>query len=190
MALTNDAELHERMLLLRSHGITRDQRRMTGEANGPWYYEQIDLGFNYRMTDIQAALGISQANRLDDYIAWRGALAKRYDKYLADINVTLPWQHPNACSAWHLYIIRLQREKISKTHRQVFEALREQGIGVNLHYIPVHTQPYYQRLGFVEGDFPLAETYYEEAITLPIYPGLSKMNQDRVISHLSAILKS
>ena len=114
----------------------------------------------------------------------------RYDEYLSELNVTLPWQHPNGCSAWHLYVVRLQREKISKTHRQVFEALREQGIGVNLHYIPVHTQPYYQRLGFVKGDYPLAETYYEEAITLPIYPGLKKQQQDRVINSLSAVLKS
>ena len=189
MAVTNDAALYERMSLLRSHGITRDRDKLTSD-DGPWYYEQIDLGFNYRMTDVQAALGVSQMTRPDEYIARRDVLAKRYDKHLSNLDLTLPWQHPDGHSAWHLYIIRLQCKKISKTHRQIFEALRTQDIGVNLHYIPVHTQPYYQRLGFVKGDFPLAEKYYEEAISLPIYPGLKKEHQDRVIDNLSAILNS
>lgn len=187
MAVTNDSELYERMSLLRSHGITRDRNKLASD-DGPWYYEQIDLGFNYRMTDIQAALGVSQMNRLDKYITRRSAIAKRYDKYLSNIDVMVPWQHPDGNSAWHLYIIRLQREKTSKTHRQVFEALRGQGIGVNLHYIPVHIQPYYQRLGFEKGNFPIAEDYYTEAISLPIYPTLKRKQQDRVISSLISIL--
>jgi UDP-4-amino-4,6-dideoxy-N-acetyl-beta-L-altrosamine transaminase len=187
MAVTNDAELYARMALLRSHGITRDRDKLTGD-DGPWYYEQIDLGFNYRMTDIQAALGVSQMTRLDEYIARRSALADRYDKHLSNLDLTLPWQHPDGHSARHLYIIRLQCKKISKTHREVFEALRNQDIGVNLHYIPVHTQPYYRKLGFVKGDFPLAEKYYEEAISLPIYPGLRRAQQDQVICGLREIL--
>ncbi len=181
MALTNDAELANKMTLLRSHGITRDPAQMTHAPDGPWYYQQIELGFNYRMTDIQAALGISQMARLDHYVARRHKLAARYDALLADLPVNCPWQHPDNYSGLHLYVIRLQLDQIRKTHRAVFDALREQGIGVNLHYIPVHTQPYYQQMGFKAGDFPEAERYYAEAISLPMYQGLTEADQDRVV---------
>ena len=136
------------MNLHRSHGVTRDTNLMTHEPDGPWYYQQVELGFNYRMTELQAALGISQMQRLDEFVAQRHSLAERYNQLLADLPLTLPWQHPDSYSGLHLYVIRLQLNKIKKTHRQVFEELREAGIGVNLHYIPVHTQPYYQVMGF------------------------------------------
>ncbi|MGD9710317.1 MAG: UDP-4-amino-4,6-dideoxy-N-acetyl-beta-L-altrosamine transaminase [Halothiobacillaceae bacterium] len=190
VALTNDAELAERMALLRSHGITRDPAQMTHAPDGPWYYQQIDLGFNYRMTELQAALGVSQMQRLDDYVSRRHALARRYDEQLADLPVTLPWQHPDSYSGLHLYVIRLKLDQIDRTHREVFEALREQSIGVNLHYIPVHTQPYYQRMGFKAGDFPEAERYYADAISLPMYPAMTTAQQDQVITALSKALRA
>lgn len=188
MALTNDAALAERMALLRSHGITREPEEMTHEPDGPWYYQQIDLGFNYRMTELQAALGLSQLGRLDVYVAQRAKLAQQYDELLAGLPVVTPWQHPDGASAWHLYVVRLQLDGLPLNHRQVFEALREQGIGVNLHYIPVHTQPYYRRLGFGPGDFPIAEAYYAEAISLPLYPTLPESDQMRVVSALRRVL--
>lgn len=184
MALTNDAALAERMALLRSHGITREASKMTHESDGPWYYQQIDLGFNYRMTELQAALGVTQLERLDQYVARRHELARRYDQLLAGLAVTTPWQHPDSYSGLHLYVIRLQLEKLRSSHRQVFESLREQGIGVNLHYIPVHTQPYYQRMGFQIGDFPEAERYYREAISLPMFQTMTEQQQDEVIAAL------
>ncbi|WP_168016901.1 UDP-4-amino-4,6-dideoxy-N-acetyl-beta-L-altrosamine transaminase [Halomonas salinarum] len=190
MALTNDDELASRMNLLRSHGVTRDPELMTREADGPWYYQQVALGFNYRMTELQAALGVSQIERLDDYVARRNALAARYDDLLAGLPVTTPWQHPDSYSGRHLYVIRLELDQISATHRQVFEALREQGIGVNLHYIPVHTQPYYQQLGFRLGDFPEAERYYAQAISLPMFPSMNKMQQIEVVEALRTAVKS
>lgn len=184
MALTNDASLADRMALLRSHGITRDPSQMTHEADGPWYYQQIDLGFNYRMTELQAALGVSQMQRLDQFVVRRHELARRYDELLADLPVVTPWQHPDSYSGLHLYVIRLKLDDMRRTHRQVFESLRAQGIGVNLHYIPVHSQPYYQRMGFQSGDFPQAEHYYAEAISLPMYYGLSGTMQDTVVQAL------
>ena len=190
MALTNDPELANKMALLRSHGITRNPAQMTHAPDGPWYYQQIDLGFNYRMTELQAALGVSQMARLDDYVARRHALAARYDTLLADLPITRPWQHPDSYSGLHLYVIRLQLERISKTHRQVFDSLREQGIGVNLHYIPVHTQPYYQQMGFKAGDFPEAERYYAEAISLPMFQTMTEAQQDKVTEALRAALAS
>ncbi|MDQ1362602.1 MAG: hypothetical protein QG652_462 [Pseudomonadota bacterium] len=185
MALTNNAELANRMALLRSHGITREPSQMTHASDGPWYYQQIDLGFNYRMTELQAALGVSQMNRLDQYVAQRHVLARRYDGLLANLPVITPWQLPDSYSGLHLYVIRLQPDKNGKSHKQVFESLREQGIGVNLHYIPVHTQPYYLKMGFKSGDFPEAERYYAEAISLPMYSGLSEVQQDQVVAALS-----
>lgn len=188
MILTNREDLYEKLKRLRSHGITRDARFMRGEPDGPWYYQQIDLGFNYRMTDIQAALGTSQLTRLDEFVQRRHELAARYQNLLADLPLTLPWQHPDTRSAYHLYVIRLQLDRISKSHRQVFEELRQAGIGVNLHYIPVHLQPYYHQLGFRPGDFPEAEKYYGEAISLPLYPGLDEADQDNVAAALRNIL--
>jgi UDP-4-amino-4,6-dideoxy-N-acetyl-beta-L-altrosamine transaminase len=184
MALTNDSRLADKMALLRSHGITRDPAQMTHEADGPWYYQQIDLGFNYRMTELQAALGVSQMERLDQFVARRHQLARRYDALLSGFPVTIPWQHPDSYSGLHLYVIRLQLGETSKSHRLVFEALRELGIGVNLHYIPVHTQPYYARMGFRPDDFPQAQAYYREAISLPMYQTLTDEQQDTVVSAL------
>jgi len=182
MVLTNSAELANKMALFRSHGITRDPQQMTHEPDGPWYYQQIELGFNYRMTELQAALGVSQMARLDQYVARRHQLAHRYDVLLATLPVTTPWQHPDSYSGLHLYVIRLQLSKLSRRHREVFDSLREKGIGVNLHYIPVHTQPYYQRMGFELGDFPEAERYYNEAISLPLFPTMTDSDQDDVVS--------
>ncbi|MCE0460217.1 UDP-4-amino-4,6-dideoxy-N-acetyl-beta-L-altrosamine transaminase [Pseudomonas uvaldensis] len=184
MAVTNNAELANKMALLRSHGITRDVQYMTQETDGPWYYQQIDLGFNYRMTELQAALGVSQMERLDQYIARRHQLAARYNEQLSTLPITLPWQHADSYSGLHLYVIRLQLEKIAKTHRQVFESLREQGIGVNLHYIPVHTQPYYARMGFKPEEFPEAQSYYREAISIPMFQTMTSDQQDAVIASL------
>lgn len=189
MALTNDAALAGSMALLRSHGITRDPQQMTHEADGPWYYQQIGLGFNYRMTELQAALGVSQMERLDQYVARRHQLAERYDKLLADLPVVTPWQHSDSYSGLHLYVVRLRLDKLRVTHAQVFAALREQGIGVNLHYIPVHTQPHYQRMGFQAGDFPEAERYYAEAVSLPMFQTMSEEQQDVVIAALHKALQ-
>lgn len=188
MALTNDPQLAEKMGLLRSHGITRDPALMTHEADGPWYYQQVALGFNYRMSDLQAALGVSQMTRLHEYVARRHQLAARYNELLASLPITIPWQHPDSYSGLHLYVIRLQLDKISSSHRAVFESLRQQGIGVNLHYIPVHTQPYYQKMGFNAGDYPEAEKYYTEAISLPMYPTMTEVQQDQVIAALRGAL--
>jgi len=188
MALTNDDGLAERMNLLRSHGITRDPALMTHEPDGPWYYQQVDLGFNYRMTELQAALGVSQMQRLDDFVSRRHELAKRYNELLADLPVTLPWQHPDSYSGLHLYVIRLQLDNINRSHREVFEALKQQGIGVNLHYIPVHTHPYYCQMGFKGEDFPKSMAYYREAISIPMFYGLTEQQQDRVVAVLTEIL--
>jgi UDP-4-amino-4,6-dideoxy-N-acetyl-beta-L-altrosamine transaminase len=188
MALTNSVEIANRLNLLRSHGITRDAALMTHVADGPWYYQQVALGFNYRMTDIQAALGVSQMIRLSHYVVRRHEIARRYDQLLADLPVTTPWQHPDSYSAFHLYVIRLQLDKIRSTHLQVFEALREKDIMVNVHYIPVHTQPYYQKKGFSQGDYPNAERYYQEAISIPMYPALTSYDQDVVVNALREAL--
>lgn len=186
--LTNDPDLYQKLIRLRSHGITRDPQQMVSDSHGPWYYQQLELGFNYRMTDLQAALGLRQLQRLDLFVERRRFLAQRYHQYLADLPLTLPFQHPDTRSSWHLYIIRLKRDQIQTSHREVFEALRALGIGVNLHYIPVHTQPYYQQLGFQWGDFPNAEAYYQEAISLPLYYGLTLAQQDQVIQALKQVL--
>jgi UDP-4-amino-4,6-dideoxy-N-acetyl-beta-L-altrosamine transaminase len=188
MAITNSDELADKMALLRSHGITRDAARMTHEPDGPWYYQQIDLGYNYRMTELQAALGLSQMQRLDAFVARRHQLAQRYDQLLADMPLITPWQHPDSYSSFHLYVIRLRSNKINKTHRQVFEALREEGIGVNLHYIPIHMQPYFAAAECKTGVFPQAELYYSTAISLPMFHKLSVDEQDRVIEVMNGAL--
>lgn len=184
MALTNSDELAIKLRLLRSHGITRDPALMTQAMDGPWYYQQVALGYNYRMTDIQAALGVSQMKRLEHYVSRRHQIAARYSQLLADLPITLPWQHPNSYSAYHLYVIRLQLDKINATHLQVFEALRAKDIMVNLHYIPVHTQPYYQQMGFKPGDCPEAESYYREAISIPMHPTLTDEELNTVAKSL------
>ena len=184
MAMTNDTGLAKRMQLLRTHGITRDAEDMTREPDGPWYYEQTALGFNYRMTDLQAALGLSQMVRVDEFVAVRNRIAARYDSLLAALPVVTPWQHPDGVSARHLYVVRLKLTEIHRSHREVFESMRRSGIGVNLHYIPVYRQPYYAKLGASAAGCPEAERYYAEAITLPLYPALTEKQQDRVIEAL------
>ena len=188
MAVTNNAKLDQCMRLLRSHGITRDAENMTHLPDGPWYYQQVELGYNYRMTDIQAALGFSQMQRLEAFVNKRHALVDRHNRLLQSLPVITPWQLPGTYSGLHLYVIRLDLANISKSHRDVFECLRSEGIGVNLHYIPVYAHPYYAKHGVVKGYCPNAELYYASAISLPLYPGLSEIMQDSVIEALSKAL--
>lgn len=188
MTATNDPGLAARMERLRSHGITRDADLMEGELEGSWYYQQIELGYNYRMTDIQAALGVSQLKRIDSYIESRHRIKKRYDQMLENFPVITPWLHPESYSALHLYPILVNTGKNGLNRTQVFNKLRESGIGVNVHYIPVHTQPYYKRLGFRLGDFPVAEDYYNKTISLPMYPTMTQSQQDQVVGVLSSVL--
>lgn len=191
VATTNNKDLAQKMDLLRSHGITRDTELMTNESDGPWYYQQIDLGFNYRMTEMQAALGVSQIERLKSITDRRHKIAKRYNEKLANLSVTIPFQIEESYSGLHLYVIRLKLDDIKATHLEVFNALREANIGVNLHYIPVHLQPYYQKhFGFKVGDFPQSEQYYREAISLPLYPDLTEEQQDYIVETLEGILKN
>lgn len=189
-ALTNSDILAEKMALYRSHGITRDPSKMVGVSHGGWYYQQVELGYNYRMTDLQAALGVSQMKRLGRFVASRHCLAQRYNKLLEGLPVVTPFQLKNTYSGLHLYVIRLKLDEISKSHEQVFNELRENGIGVNLHYIPVHSQPYYQNKGFKLGDFPESERYYQEAISLPMFHIMTEEQQSTVVSILKAVLGS
>ncbi|MGC8697048.1 MAG: UDP-4-amino-4,6-dideoxy-N-acetyl-beta-L-altrosamine transaminase [Halothiobacillus sp.] len=188
MAVTNHADLAQKMALYRSHGITRDSNLMTHAPDGAWYYQQVTLGFNYRMTELQAALGLSQMQRLHEFIARRRALAARYHTLLADVPVMTPWQHPSANSAWHLYVIRLKHSAQAPSRAAVFDYLRAAGIGVNLHYIPIHTQPYYAAMGFAPGDYPEAERYYAEAMSLPMFAALTDVEQNTVVNALKAVL--
>lgn len=187
MAMTNDGNLATRMHLLRSHGITRDPARMEREPDGPWYYEQISLGFNYRLTDLQAALGLSQLRRIDAIVARRHLIADRYDTLLRGWPLRLPVRPVDSYSGMHLYVVRVTPEAL-RTRREVFDGLRAKGIGVNLHYIPVYLQPYFRRLGFAPGLCPNAETYYAEAISLPMYPGLTDRQQDCVAEVLGRLV--
>jgi UDP-4-amino-4,6-dideoxy-N-acetyl-beta-L-altrosamine transaminase len=190
MAMTNDPQLAETMRLDRSHGVTRDSALLRSESHGPWYYEQIRLGLNYRMTDIAAALGWSQLARLDELVMRRHKLAKAYDEGLAHLPLTRPWRQTDTRSSFHLYIIRLDRNRLKSSHRVVFEALRTNGIGVNLHYIPVYKQPWYRDLGFPDNYCAEAESYYAEAISLPLFPGLKQTEQSAVIDLLSRELRA
>jgi len=189
MILTNNEELYEKLLYLRTHGITRESKFMEGNSDGPWYYQQIDLGMNYRITDIQVSLGISQLKRIDDFVSKRHELAQQYNKSLSGLPLILPYQHPDNYSAYHLYVVRLKLDKINKTRKEVFEFLRNKEIGVNVHYIPVHIQPYYKKQGFEYGQYPEAENYYEEAITLPLYPLMTEKEQQKVIDSLHEVLQ-
>jgi len=187
MAVTNNNVLAEKMSLLRSHGITRDPIKMTHETDGAWYYQQVDLGFNYRMSDIHAALGVSQIERLDEYVAKRNQLAQRYSKLLNNFPIKTPRCEKDNYSAFHLYVVRIDLSQTDKTQRQIFTELQENGVGVNLHYIPVHTQPYYQSMGFKYGDYPEAEVYYSEVISLPIFPIMTMFQQDQVVQAMSEV---
>ena len=188
LATTNNQILAKKMQLFRSHGITREADKMTHEADGSWYYQQVDLGFNYRMTELQGALGVSQMANLDTFVARRHQLANRYDTLLAELPIILPFRNPKNYSGLHLYPIQIKPES-GRTRKQVFDSLRAQNIGVNVHYIPVHTQPYYAKLGFKQGDFPQAESYYAQAISLPLYYDLSEDLQDQVIEALKVALQ-
>ncbi|MGV8918297.1 MAG: UDP-4-amino-4,6-dideoxy-N-acetyl-beta-L-altrosamine transaminase [Pseudomonas sp.] len=188
MVLTNRPELAERLRRLRSHGITAEPGQMSVPEHGLWYYQQLELGFNYRMTDLQAALGLSQMARLDEFVGKRRQLAVRYQQLLADLPLTLPTQQDGAESAWHLYVVRVPFAQLKLSQRGVFDAMRAAGIGVNLHYIPVHLQPYYRAQGFTDGDFPEAERYFSEAISLPLFPDLSEEQQDYVVEQLRHLL--
>lgn len=188
MILTNDAQLNKSLQRLRSHGITRDPAEMESRDEGPWYYEQIELGYNYRMTDIQAALGLSQMGRIDEFVERRRALAARYDVLLKGLPVVTPVQSADSRSSFHLYPIWVDQQRSGKSRRAVFEGLRERGIGVNVHYIPVHLQPDFRRLGFAAGQFPRAEHYYSGAITLPLYYAMTDEQQDQVVTALKESL--
>lgn len=188
VALTNDPVLAERMMMLRTHGITRDRGLFHDRDPAPWHYEQQMLGFNYRMTDIHAALGASQLGRLTHYVERRNQLAGRYDTELRNLPLRLPSIKPGNRSAFHLYVVRIATDSPGKTHRQVFEDLRRRGIGVNLHYAPVHLQPYYRQLGFKRGQYPEAEAYADTALTLPLYPTMTESQQDSVVAALQASL--
>ena len=189
MALANDAHLAASMRRLRSHGTTRNAAEMTQAPDGPWYYEQLELGFNYRMTDVQAALGTSQMKRLDAFVARRQAIARRYDELLAAMPLSPQAQRPECFSSMHLYVVRLGLDRIGPSRREVFEALRANGIGVNVHYIPVYHQPFYRRMGFSPGYCPEAEKYYAEALSLPMFPALADAEQDEVVGALRAAIE-
>ena len=184
MALTNDYDLASKMTKYRSHGITRLSEEMTCTPHGGWYYQQLNLGFNYRMTDIQAALGLSQMKRIDEFVNKRHEIAKRYDKLLSDCGLTLPYQHSDTYSAFHLYIIRLKTGESKFTHRDIFDKLKSHGILVNLHYIPIYSHPYYQSFGYNKADFPEAEAYYSEALSIPMYTTLTESEQQFVVDSI------
>jgi len=191
MALTNDEQLAKRMKLLRTHGISTDSVDMEPrQAEEIWNYQQVALGYNYRMTDIQAALGLSQMLRLDEFVAKRHALAKRYDDLLSSLPLVTPWQHPDSYSGFHLYVIRLKIAAIKKSQREVYDAMRNEGVLVNLHYIPVYRQPYYERAGFRAGYCLEAEHYFSEALTIPLYSGLSFSQQDDVVNTLRKTIQA
>jgi UDP-4-amino-4,6-dideoxy-N-acetyl-beta-L-altrosamine transaminase len=188
LATTNNPELSEKMKLLRSHGVTRDPSLMSKLSEGEWYYQQVDLGFNYRMTELQAALGVSQMQRLDEFIAKRHTLQERYDILLGAFSIVRPYQNKGNYSALHLYPIQVNFDDIGKSRQQIFNKFREGNIGVNVHYIPVHTQPYYQKLGFRNGDFPNSEAYYNKAISIPLFHAMTFDQQDQVVEVLSKVL--
>ena len=189
LATTNSKELAEKMRLFRSHGITRDKSLMTRDPDGDWYYQQVGLGFNYRMTELQAALGISQMQRLDEFVAKRHILQERYDLLLGDLPIIKPYQDKDNYSALHLYPIQIDLNKVSKNREQIFNVLRENGIGVNVHYIPIHTQPYYLQFGFREGDFPNSESYYSRVISIPLFHTMTAEQQDEVLDVLKRVLQ-
>ena len=185
IATTNDGKLSEKMNMFRSHGVTRDEALMTEPSHGSWYYQQIELGFNYRMTDIQAALGLSQMKRLDHFVKTRNSLADRYDELLNNLPLDTPLQSSDCLSSRHLYVIQLNN---ADDRKQVFDQMRSNDIGVNLHYAPVHLQPYYQKFGYKKGDYPAAEAYYSKAISIPLFADLSHDEQLEVVDTLEKSL--
>jgi UDP-4-amino-4,6-dideoxy-N-acetyl-beta-L-altrosamine transaminase len=189
IATTNSHELAEKMQLYRSHGIIRDEDLMATKSDGAWYYQQVDLGFNYRMTELQAALGVNQMQRLDEFVAKRHILQERYDSLLSDLPIIKPYQDIDSYSALHLYPIKIDLDKVDKSREQIFKELREKGVGVNVHYIPIHTQPYYQQFGFIKGDFPSAESYYSTAISIPLFHAMTVKQQDDVIDAFKRVLQ-
>ena len=189
LATTNSKELAEKMRLFRSHGVTRDAGLMTKLSKGAWYYQQVDLGFNYRMTELQAALGISQMKRLDEFVAKRHILQERYDLLLSGLPIIEPYQDKDSYSALHLYPIQIDFENVNKSHNHVFDELRDEGIGVNIHYIPIHTHPYYSQLGFKVGDFPNSEAYFNRTISIPLFHSMTLEQQDEVCNALKRVLE-
>lgn len=189
MVLTNREDLYEKLKLYRSHGITRDPQLMTHKSDGPWYYQQVELGYNYRMTDIQAALGCSQMERIDTFVARRRYLARRYDELLQGLPLLTPHVMQGADPSWHIYIVRLDLAKVKKSKQQIFAEMKERGITLNLHYIPVHTQPYYEALGHRPEEYPNAMQYYAEAFTLPLYFDLTDEQQDDIVAALKNVLE-
>jgi UDP-4-amino-4,6-dideoxy-N-acetyl-beta-L-altrosamine transaminase len=190
MALTRDADLSRRMRLRRSHGISNAKIDwQPRSANELWNYQQIELGFNYRMTDIQAALGISQMRRLNDFVAKRHIIAKRYDHELKEMDLQTPWQHEDTKSAYHLYPILITKNINNAFQKHVYSALHAEGISVNLHYIPVYRHPFYEAMGFQSGYCPKSEIYYQQTLSLPIFPKLTYEEQTKVIQALSVALK-
>jgi len=189
VATTNDEKLSERMQLFRSHGVTRNSKLMSELSEGGWHYQQVDLGFNYRMTELQAALGVSQMQRLDEFITQRHTLQERYDSLLSGLPIIRPYQDKHSFSTLHLYPIQIDLNKVSKNREQIFNELRENGIGVNVHYIPIHTQPYYLQFGFREGDFPNSESYYSRTISLPLFHAMTVEQQDEVCDVLKRVLQ-
>ena len=189
MILTNNEELYQKLLLFRSHGITRDENLMTHEVDGPWYYQQLELGFNYRMTDLQAALGYSQMKRVDEFVARRRELAARYERLLANLPVRTPQVLEGAVPSWHIYVVRVDFSQLRISKQEIFDRMKANGIVLNLHYIPVHMQPYYQKFCFADGDFPSSESYYREALTLPLYYDLTDDSQGRIVESLRDVLE-
>jgi len=190
MITTNDEKLYNKLKLFRTHGITRDKEMLHNKEEGPWFYEQLELGYNYRMTDIQAALGISQLNKINGFLKRRREIAKKYDEYLKNIDgIILPYQESFSKSAWHLYVIQLELEKFKVGRKEIFEALQAENIGVNVHYIPVYYHPYYKRLGYEKGLCPNAEKLYERIITLPLYPKMKDKDIEDVVNALDKVLK-
>jgi dTDP-4-amino-4,6-dideoxygalactose transaminase len=187
---TRNDECAERLRSLRSHGITRDSARMVGPSHGPWYYEQLELGYNYRLTDLQAALGASQLKRLDELQARRQAMAHRYDRLLEPLPLVRPYVPADRISSWHLYVVEIDEKRCNASRAAVFQQLRDAGVAANVHYIPIHLQPYYRKLGFNLGDYPVAEHYYTRALTIPLYPDMTEAQQDHVVSALAAALKN
>jgi len=189
LATTNSKQLADKMYQLRTHGINRDKELMVGPSDGDWYYQQVDLGFNYRMTELNAALGISQLKRLNNFVESRRNLKKRYDDLLSDLPIIRPFQIKDSYSAFHLYPIQIHLNNVNKSRKQIFDIMRQNDIGVNIHYIPIHRQPYFSKLGFKIGDFPNAEKYYDRAISIPLFPSMSEDQQNKVVNTLMMVLK-